>query len=609
VVYNRSNVSIFNCTIVDFLSQGVRITGSGNCTGNSFHDNIVTNCGGSDSDEHANLSLSYNTGILIYGNTIVQDKRQSGGTGLGIQVEDNFYGGRIYNNNIRGTESGSSGNGTFAIELWCGSKSMGHGMEIYGNTIIGEVDFGAGVTKGSYTYGVDFHNNIIGYEVSDIPSDLNIGRTALQFEEVVSDVIVRNNLFKNVNRQIYFCSNGTAGSFENISINNNIFQNVFYSYLCQSTVAGYSAHGVGIIFGGSPYSYARNIYIRNNDFIAYAGRPAETAIFLPTNGDCDNVYVQNNIIQGFSVAPMSAEAQNGGGSLTTLVLQKNLLFNNGNNNTLKTVGFTPTSVTNDGGITGNPLFISATDYHLQAGSPACGAGLSISGLTTDYEGKALKSPPSIGAYESASSAPLPVVPVYQSSVVQNATPSLLEMTYNTTLANIVPAAASFTVLVNTVPNAVNTVAIAGVKVQLTLSGAIKAGDIVTVGYTKPAINPLQSSTAGQAVNISGQPVINNLIIPTKDAATVTVSMTLSPLHIHKVVNIMLVYSASMASASASITPEIIRISDLSGKLYIEKAIVTGATNIKIPLNLRSGIYTVQLTGNGLTLASQKMVIY
>jgi len=69
------------------------------------------------------------------------------------------------------------------------------------------------------------------------------------------------------------------------------------------------------------------------------------------------------------------------------------------------------------------------------------------------------------------------------------------------------------------------------------------------------------------------------------------------------------YSASMATQAASITPEIIRIMDLSGKLFIEKLIVTGVTNVKIPLNLRSGIYIVQMTGKGLEMASQKIRIY
>jgi hypothetical protein len=66
-------------------------------------------------------------------------------------------------------------------------------------------------------------------------------------------------------------------------------------------------------------------------------------------------------------------------------------------------------------LTGNPLFISSTDFHLQASSPAIGKGQSITGLTTDYDGNTLNDPPSIGAYEGSAA-------VVHSSVVQNKPP-------------------------------------------------------------------------------------------------------------------------------------------------------------------------------------------
>ena len=95
-------------------------------------------------------------------------------------------------------------------------------------------------------------------------------------------------------------------------------------------------------------------------------------------------------------------------------------------------------------MTGNPLFVSSGDYHLQAGSPAIGKGLSITGLTTDYAGNAVKNPPSIGAYEYGSSPAPTAVPVYQSSVVENTTPFLLQMTYDLSLNNLmVPATTAF----------------------------------------------------------------------------------------------------------------------------------------------------------------------
>jgi uncharacterized repeat protein (TIGR02059 family) len=223
------------------------------------------------------------------------------------------------------------------------------------------------------------------------------------------------------------------------------------------------------------------------------------------------------------------------------------------------------------------------------------------------------SAPDLGAFESGSTStpppPAVVVPVYTSSSVANATPSLLEMTYNTTLANIAPAAASFTVMVNNVARAVSSAAISGAKVQLSLSSAIKYGDIITVSYTKPATNPLQTSTGGLAVNLSSSSVGNNLVAPTKDVSPVTTTMTISPNRVHRTAYITIAYSATLSTQTATITPEVVRISDLAGKLYVEKYITTGATSVKIPLNLRRGVYVVVLNGGTNLLSKQNMFVY
>ena len=103
-----------------------------------------------------------------------------------------------------------------------------------------------------------------------------------------------------------------------------------------------------------------------------------------------------------------------------------------------------------------------------------------------------------------------VVPVYVSSAIASATPALLEMTYNTSLANIVPAASAFSVMVNSVARTINTVAISGTKVQLTLATPVVNGNVVTVSYTKPTVNPLQTASAGTAASISAQTVTNGV---------------------------------------------------------------------------------------------------
>jgi uncharacterized repeat protein (TIGR02059 family) len=197
------------------------------------------------------------------------------------------------------------------------------------------------------------------------------------------------------------------------------------------------------------------------------------------------------------------------------------------------------------------------------------------------------------------------IPVYTSSAVQNATPTLLEMTYSLSLANIVPAAASFAVLVNSVATPVNTVAISGTKVQLTLASAIKYGDVVTVSYTKPSTNPLQTAAGVAAASISGQSVTNNLYNPTKDAP-LSITLKLYPSYVHRTLNAVLTYSSS---PSSTIAPEMMNISNYAGSLLVQKLLVTGATSVQMPLNLRSGIYLVKILANGKVMASQKMYVY
>ena len=116
-----------------------------------------------------------------------------------------------------------------------------------------------------------------------------------------------------------------------------------------------------------------------------------------------------------------------------------------------------------------------------------------------------------------------VIPVYVSSVIENATPARLEMTYNLTLANIVPATSAFTVKVNTVTRTVSSVAISGTKVLLTLASPVLYGDAVTVAYTKPSTNPLQTAAGGQAASITAKTVINNCSSTANQPPVITIT--------------------------------------------------------------------------------------
>ncbi|HPR74056.1 MAG TPA: SwmB domain-containing protein [Bacteroidales bacterium] len=162
--------------------------------------------------------------------------------------------------------------------------------------------------------------------------------------------------------------------------------------------------------------------------------------------------------------------------------------------------------------------------------------------------------PDLGWFESpgTSSSPTQDIPVYISSVIQNATPLRLEMTYNLTLANIVPATTAFSVKVNNVSRSVSAVAISGTKVMLTLASPVIYGDVITVAYTKPASNPIQTAAGGQAASITAQNVTNNVAAIIPDYVS-SVIQDASPARLEMTYNLTL---ANIVPSSAAFTVKV-----------------------------------------------------
>src|ERR1035437_2124254 len=542
-VYNRSNVAIYNCTFIDFYNYGVGFeayrTGSGNtagpvtyATGNSFHDNIVTNCSvylpanDPDGDGHGLLGIGGQSGMLIYNNTLTQTARSSGSNGYLIKY---MSGGfckdiKIYNNTL--TKNAYDGvTWDFAIEMW---NVMG-GIEIYNNTITAGIDISGwyGATKGAYAYSVWIHNNTLG------PTAIcTTGLIKAIYLEIHSEsVIIERNYIKNVGIGVYITlypsDLGTVCSVTDINIRYNIFNNI-------GVGDAVGSGGWGISFNydsGNMPNKVNNFNVYNNVIIGHIGASSTYwGIQVPDVGTVTNVSIRNNIVENFNDSPVHGA---GGSQISVdyLSIEKNIFYNNGNSNAPHYSSLIPTNNTTQNNLTSDPLFVSSSDFHLQSGSPAIGKGLAITGLTTDYAGNAVKNPPCIGAYENGSAAATPVSPVYTSSTVENATPSLLTMTYNLTLANYIPVGSAFSVLVNSVARTVNTVVISGTKVQLNLASHILPGDIVTISYTKPTSNPIQTTSGGTATSITNQPVINNCgnIAPIAEITSPVVNSTFTSL--------------------------------------------------------------------------------
>ena len=107
----------------------------------------------------------------------------------------------------------------------------------------------------------------------------------------------------------------------------------------------------------------------------------------------------------------------------------------------------------------------------------------------------------------------PVSPVFLSSVIQNSSPDKIEINYNVALAITSPPASSFTVKVNGVTTNVTNVVIFDTKIVLTLQTSVKYSDIVSLSYTQPESDKLQTTKGMIAENIPEQVVNNNLIDP------------------------------------------------------------------------------------------------
>lgn len=187
------------------------------------------------------------------------------------------------------------------------------------------------------------------------------------------------------------------------------------------------------------------------------------------------------------------------------------------------------------------------------------------------------------------------LPMYINSEVEHATPFWLEMTYNLIDANIIPPLSAFNVNVNSVSRNITGVDISGTKVLLTLGTPVVYGDVIMVAYSKPDVNPLQTS-GGEAQDLSMQQVTNKVRnISDSDNAKISVY----PNPAREFINI--------SNLESSVDLYILRIFDLTGRLYLETRF-NPDYNSNIPVNLNSGIYFIQVLLGSASKFVQRLVI-
>ena len=179
--------------------------------------------------------------------------------------------------------------------------------------------------------------------------------------------------------------------------------------------------------------------------------------------------------------------------------------------------------------------------HLASGSDLIDAGIDV-GIS--FNGNA----PDLGAFETMSVSAPPATPSYVSSAIENGTPSVIEMTYNLALTNAVPATSAFSVEVNYSARPVNSVTVSGTKVLLTLSYPCAYGDIVTVSYTVPSSNPLQTADGGKAAAIATKYVTNKINPPPNPVYISSAIENVTPSVIEMTYNLSLANIVPAASA-------------------------------------------------------------
>ena len=275
------------------------------------------------------------------------------------------------------------------------TNAGGHGMyggggvsniTIQNNTVSNSKDGGIFVGDGSNVIidGNTVTNNNGGASGGDIGQAANEGVTLFNIKTFE---IMNNKVFGNHEEGIDVKNGTTDGSIHNNMVYENNGPNIYIDGASNTKVfsnmaynaKGSSKAGIGLAVesGGA----ASNLEIYNN--ILY-GNPGG-GIDMWT-GSYSNIKAINNTIANNGKGAIT------GSGITNSIARNNIIFNNA----ISASGYTA-----DHNLTTDPGFVSATDFHLKAGSPAIDAGVSDGAPTTDFAGatRPVGSAIDIGAYE------------------------------------------------------------------------------------------------------------------------------------------------------------------------------------------------------------------
>ena len=404
-VGHRNNVDIHHCTIQYFKILGVHyhhqigwmtppVTYA---SGNDFYNNVlISNSGDRDiGGDGSDLRLDGQVGMNVYNCTIYENIKPLGQSGDSFNLSF-MKGLKMYNCDFYRHDS-EADQWNFYAEIF----HLRGGVEIYDCNFYGcaTLDFSNAYNGSSmreeYDYTASVHDCLFTTSTGNQISTASLGHRpyAIDIEKGYWDYMyVYNNHVIAYPEGMILCSNADT-DFNHFYIFNNIFEKLGSPDNTYPMGIQISPEGV------SDVSFD-NIHIVNNVISAGTGYH-HTGIRWSAQGTLTNSSIKNNIIIGYSGYAVYFDIQSGRTfSLNNVDITHNCFYSNGNNSVGVNGSISLTDVDRTtGNITSSPLFISSTDFHLQASSPCVQAGTYIDFNTTDYDGQGWLTPPSMGAYE------------------------------------------------------------------------------------------------------------------------------------------------------------------------------------------------------------------
>jgi parallel beta-helix repeat protein len=359
-LYTCTNPIVSGCAVLQAISGSYGIYISDGGTGGSVINNTVTATGAA-----CGIVNRVHIGLLIDGNTI------TGGT-EGIENKSNWQ--TITNNTL----SNQTDYGIVFIDADSSNVSRNTISDIWNTLLYGAGGAGTGISITATSEGNTIKNNNISDCYLGITQHVTTGADGNQY----TYNLIKRSMVNNI---------GIMNTGVNAPL---IANNTTIARPIRGSDGDYHGHSCSFQNGAVVGIMINNI-IYGLDLTDGGTKEAD---FIQINSDSSyySFTVNNNLFFDSSegATTWSWRAMTGGTGniqkMTTFAAYKDSLnINDG------IIGKEANS------LTGDPLFRSETlgDYHLLRASPARNTGVTISGLTTDYDGKPIVGTPDMGSFE------------------------------------------------------------------------------------------------------------------------------------------------------------------------------------------------------------------